>query len=111
MVKNDEVDARERAEVGRPPRGRKEVGGGQHKHDHRRHEMSSTRPGSERETNRDDRKHGRQRARGLGTCRSNAGRRTREASIAAAAAEAQTAAKPAAKTEAQTETNVSIRPG
>ena len=87
------------------------MGGGHHKYDCEVHEMSSTRPGSERERKKQDQEDGRRRARGFATCGYNTGRRTREAPTAASATEAQTAAQSAAETTARTQAKVSTHTG
>jgi len=84
------------------------VGDGHHKYDREGHARSNTRPGSEREGKRQACGDGRRGARGLPTCRHNAGRRSREATTAAAATEAQTAAQISAETPAQTPAKANV---
>jgi len=83
------------------------MGGRHHKYGCEGHERSSTRSASEGEIKRQDCEDGRQGARGLATCRYNAGRKIRGAQPAAAATQAQTATQIAAETAGQTQAKVS----
>jgi len=87
---NEDVEAKERAEVGRPPCGQQAVGGRHHEYDCKDNEKGSKRPGGERERKRNDCKDGRWGARGLATLRYDMRRGTREAPAAAAITKAQT---------------------
>jgi len=107
VVGNEDLDAREIAKVGLSPRGRQGVGGGYRKYDREDNERSSTRPGSDRQGKRRDRKDGRRRARALVKCGDTAGRRTSQAPTDAAPTKAQTATRSAAETAAPTQTEVS----
>jgi len=70
---NDDVNATEGAEVGRPPSQSQAVVGGQRMHDRKAHERSSTRPGRVRENQRNDYKDRRWGARALATWQDDAG--------------------------------------